>query len=346
MECEVIKIDEKDRWNEVVGSFAVMDVYYTNAYVRSFYKNGDGEAVLIYFHDMNTRAINVILKRDIAQTEKFKDVLKPESYYDIVTPYGYGGMLVEGDITNELETEYQRFCANQNIVSEFVRFHPLLKNQVHMQNICHVYKHGKTVAIDISDKKQMWNSFTSQNRNKIRKAMKNELTVHFGKEEWMLSKFMDIYTQTMKRDGASDYYYFGRSFFESVYQDLGDKMFFFYVKKEEEVIAMTIILLGQDIMHYHLSGSLAEYNKFAPVNLMLYQAALWGNEHGYHWFHLGGGLGAQEDSLFEFKKSFNRNETWDYYIGKKIWNTDMYRQLCDIAGIEADEKGYFPAYRA
>ena len=66
----------------------------------------------------------------------------------------------------------------------------------------------------------------------------------------------------------------------------------FYAEHEGEIIAMSIILYDNNIMHYHLSGAKYEYRPLAPTNLLLFEAALWGYKQGFKSFHLGGGLGS------------------------------------------------------
>ena len=97
-------------------------------------------------------------------------------------------------------------------------------------------------------------------------------------------------------------------------------------------------------MNYHLSGSLREYGSLAPGNLILYKAALWGWANGYKTFYLGGGVGAEEDGLFKFKRAFYKGEINHFFIGKKIYDQEKYSELLDMR--ELSENSYFPQYRA
>ena len=58
--------------DDIVRSFKTYDVYYLSGYARAFEQNGDEKAVLIYFEKEDTRAINVVMKRDIADCDEFK----------------------------------------------------------------------------------------------------------------------------------------------------------------------------------------------------------------------------------------------------------------------------------
>ena len=129
---EIINIDESDKWDSMVKSFSNYDVYYLSRYTKAFKLHGDGEPILIYYHDEEIRAINVVMIRDIAEDKRFKDKIESENLFDITTPYGYGGFIIEG-IPNDnnlkkINKEYSDCCRSKNIISEFVRFHPVLKN--------------------------------------------------------------------------------------------------------------------------------------------------------------------------------------------------------------------------
>jgi hypothetical protein len=77
------------------------------------------------------------------------------------------------------------------------------------------------------------------------------------------------------------------------------------------------------------------------------EAACWGCENGYTWFHLGGGLGSKEDNLFMFKKAFNKSSKTYFSIGKKIFDQEKYDKLLKLRfdNKEIGELNYFPEYR-
>ena len=124
----------------------------------------------------------------------------------------------------------------------------------------------------------------------------------------------------------------------------------FYAVLNGEIIAISIMLYANQQMHYHLCGSLIEYHHLAPSNLLLYKAALWGCEHGFKTFHLGGGVGSSEDNLYKFKAAFNRNSDYQFSIGKEIFDQGKYDELvaervARDSGFNQDSK-FFPLYRA
>ena len=105
-----------------------------------------------------------------------------------------------------------------------------------------------------------------------------------------------------------------------------------------------LLFFNNKTMHYHLSASKIEYRKLSPTNLMLYEIALFGCKNGYSSFHLGGGLGGKTDNLYKFKKSFNKNEDTNFYVGKIIYNEQKYEELA-LKSNNSDNLLFFPKYR-
>lgn len=102
-----ISIDEADRWDQIVRSFKQYDVYYLNGYAKTFQIHGDGEPSLFLYESDGLRCINVSIKRDIQQIDAFREVIPPATYFDLITPYGYGGFLFEGNLTANALLEFK-----------------------------------------------------------------------------------------------------------------------------------------------------------------------------------------------------------------------------------------------
>lgn len=331
-------------WDETVKSFAEYDVYYFSGYVKAFHIHGDGDPQLLYYEADGLKAIYVYMKRKTAI----------EGYYDSVTPYGYGGVLFDGDSSEQnlqaFWNAYVEKMKEEGIVDNFVRYHPVLANAVPMKQISTVIDLGKTIAFDLASPEVIWENIISKNRNMIRKAEKNGITIEHGKGMDLLDKFTEIYNATMDKDHAEDYYYFKRPFYESIDRDLQDNYEMFYAMYEGRPIAMSIMIFANGRLNYHLSGSDMEYRNLAPSNLLLYKAALWGYEHGCKTFHLGGGVGSGEDNLYKFKAAFNKNSDYQFSIGKEIFDQEKYDELVALRVKENPdfnpESKFFPLYRA
>ena len=175
---------------------------------------------------------------------------------------------------------YENWCIKNGIISEFVRFHPVLENYKYCENSYDVVALGNTVSMDLSSPEIIWSNIHSKNRNMIRKAKKNGISIYSGRYPEIYRVFREIYNGTMDKDNAEAYYYFGENFYESILNDLPQNAQVFYGVYEGKIIAASIMLAANGYMNYHLSGSIKEYSNMAPSNLLLYEAALWGNANG------------------------------------------------------------------
>ena len=250
---KIYSIKEAKKWDELVRTFADYDVYYLSGYVKAFQIHGDGEPQLFYYNsneDVNAkdgfRGIYVYMKRMTAI----------EGVYDSITPYGYGGFLIEGledensdQKSNEeklraLWAAYVQKMKKENIVDNFVRYHPVLANAVPMKACSDGIDLGKTVAMDLLSEGVIWTNIHSKNRNMIRKAEKNGIKIRHGRGLELFDEFIKIYNAIMDKDNAEEYYYFKPEFYKSIHEDLNDNYEMFWAEYEGKIIAMSIMIFA------------------------------------------------------------------------------------------------------
>ena len=349
----VFGLDDEVLWRDIVKSFARHDVYHLPEYTKAFRLHGDGEPQLIYYESGDTRAINVVMKRDIAEAAPFTGRLPEGAHYDFATPYGYGGFLVEGDCSkaamDRLNAAYTEYSLDSSVVSEFVRFHPLLNNQNGLEPLYQIIPMGRTITLDLSSPDVIMGNIRGVTRNRIRKAQSNHIVVENGWSPELLAQFYSIYTETMERTNAQPYYFFSPAFFECVHTTLKDNATMFYATIEGLIVAMELVLYCNGKIHTHLRASKREYHHLCPIPLTTYSVAIWGCENGYKEYHLGGGLGSAEDSLLRAKANFNVNSPTRFFTGRRIFDRDSYDDLLRLRNelCQTDPRpGFFPEYRA
>ncbi len=351
---EIIPINESEKWDYIVKSFANYDVYYLSGYIKAYQLHGDGEPQLYYYNSDGLRGICAVLKRDIADMDPFKGILSRAKYYDIITPYGYGGFLFEGNISPEtilsFHIRYTDFLQSKNIISEFVRFHPLLHNADILRDTTQITDLGNTISIDLRSTDEMWMNIRREHRNRIRKAEKCGVTIHHEKSWPIFEAFIKIYNETMSHDQAQSYYFFDKEFYASIHNDLYDNYEMFYATYQDKIISMSIMIYANNKMYYHFSGTDISFRYLSPSPLLLYKAACWGHSQGFHTFNLGGGVGSHDDSLYQFKKKFNKNSLNLFSIGKRIANPNIYYSLIkkrqELDPSFNPDNSFFPAYRS
>ena len=62
-------------------------------------------------------------------------------------------------------------------------------------------------------------------------------------------------------------------------------------------------------------------------------------------FVLGGGYGA-DDGIFLYKLALAPHGEYEFYIGRKIFDKDVYEALVNIREKESLNSGFFPLYRS
>ena len=329
---KVYTVDQADDWNQYVKSFCNWDVYYLCEYAVSLMLHGGGTPLLVCYEDVASRMCYVVMKRDIAEDARFRGSLGEKTYFDWETPYGYGGPLTEGMFSEDSQRafleELVSYCRRENIVSQFVRFHPLLNNQEEFAAVTENRYVHETVFMDTSSEERVFGNLDSKNRNMVRKARKAGVRI-VEKPIGDYQAFHTMYRETMRRHDAPETYLFDETYFEFLKNAFRDNAMILYAALGDKEISGAVFLHAQDNLHYHLSGTHFEYRNLAPGNLLLCEAAYWANRHGMSLLHLGGGL-SENDTLFGFKKQFSKNGRRRFYVGRTIFDPAAYTMLLDI----------------
>lgn len=321
-----------DKWDIYIKKIGenLLDIYYTKEYCR-LYEAENSKVYLFVFEEENNIGLYPVLLSKV-------NISGYEEYFDIETPYGYGGPIIkynDEEFKIKFEKEFNKYCLEKKIIAEFIRFHPLIHNEDLFQENIEIIHNRITVYVDLRKSiQEIWeNDIDSKNRNVIRKAEKNGLVVEEEKE---CKEFIDIYQRTMERVKADSYYYFDHEYYTKLLNNENAKLF--VVRFQGITIAAAIFIKYNRFLHYHLSGSLKDYLKYSPNNLLLWRAINYGKEQGCDLFHLGGGLTNNlDDNLYKFKKKFSKASS-DFYIGKRIHNKKIYDELINKWEIQNNKK--------
>ncbi len=325
-----------------------MDIYFEEKYGRLYEKIENGKVDIFEYKNELGSIRTMFIKREIPMK------IDNKTYYDLITPYGYGGPIIVDCIDNisrqKLVQEYYKsfktYCEANDIVSEFIRFHPILENHNDFKDIYNVQYMRKTLGTNLKDfDDPIQSEFSKKCRNVIRRALRNGITFKIEKNPDKIDEFKDIYYSTMDRNNASEYYYFDDEYFDNIINNFKENVILVKAIYEEKTIAAGLYFIFNKIIHEHLSGTLNEYLELSPAYILGYAVTLWGKENGYELIHHGGGRSnSEDDSLFKFKKKFAKNTEFDFYIGKKVWDIEVYNKLCELKGVNKNTE-FFPAYR-
>ena len=110
------------------------------------------------------------------------------------------------------------------------------------------------------------------------------------------------------------------------------------------MICGAIVVWSDGVIRNHLSATSESHIRLSPSKLLTDEISLLGRRLGMKYFHLGGGVGGKEDTLFNFKSAFS-----DLVLEDNIWcfvaDKDVYNYLVKEKNIKTNQD-HFPLYRA
>ena len=345
MGCIVeIPVSEKERWNQIVKSIKDHDVFYLNEYVTAFMHEDEcnGVPVLLYYENKDDRAINVVFKRDISKDHKFNGAIPRDTYFDLITPYGYGGFLGEIDDYKSLNEVYSKYCVNNKYICEFVRFELFSDYYQHYSGETESRTHNVVRSLDIPIN-TIWMDFKQKVRKNVKRANIYGLEIIIDVAGIYMDDFLRIYYGTMERSDAENSFYFKKPFFEELMSM--DNAVMFHVKFEEKIISTELVLYGANNCYSYLGGTDSEYFYTRANDFLKYEIIKWAKEKGLQNFVLGGGDGS-DDGIFQYKMNLAPHGIKDFYIGRKVFNQETYNQLVDLRSEENLNEQFFPLYRS
>jgi len=343
-------INKKDDWNYVLSKNfpELRDIYfeydYFNLYAKAFNAKSEG----LFWSDDNIKVFWTHLIRYIKKIGLYKDF----NYFDLVTPYGYGGPLIFKKTENEENVkkslkkffdEYIEIAKKNNYICEFIRFHPLLKNWEPFKELIDSIYLNDIIVLDLTqDYEDIWRNMAKKTRYYTKKALEEfeEIIVTDNPSDGEINDFVSLYSKTMDKNKAPRKYYFS---FDFIKKHFNFKTLLIYCKNKDNILGSSAMFIeGKWIMHYHLSST-NYYFKTSPSRAVLWTAIKRAKEKGLRWFHFGGGR-ATNDSLFDFKKGFSKNYL-PFYIGKIIFNEEIYNKLNALNPLSIENPNFFPLYR-
>jgi Acetyltransferase (GNAT) domain len=298
------------------------------------------------------------------------NTLNSDRVYDIISPYGYPGMLVSEAGQNP---SFIKKCLNiiygywqeKNICSAFLRLHPILNSYID-RSMCdrhefhnastpqaRLHQRGDVIICDLTnDKEQIWKQFRSSHRTKINKLKRSGFIVKMVPAQAYLDVFIDIYLETMSRVNATQAYYFTHDYFCQLLRVLGEGVQICIVEIDDRVIAASMITEFSGIVQYHLGGTRTEFLPYSPTTLVFDYTIEWAKQRNNRYFNLGGGLSGDRDSLYHFKAGFS-HQTKSFATLETIVDRHLYARLTSLRAeslgmttSELNNASFFPAYRS
>lgn len=346
---DILSADQTSRWQDQLARAGVSDVFFFPDYAQTFDNVDGGTPHLFAYQHGDCRLVYPFRLLPLPEAEPFADF---PGWCDVTSDYGYGGPVISvpdgkdpSDFILSAIREFDAFCAEKQVISEFCRFHPMLGNASYLSAYQPVFS-NQTVWADLTlPENEFLRQIRKGYRYDIRKAGRSGVEVEICNAETCVDPFHALYIQTMKDVDADSYYFFNKAFFRDTIRLLDKNAAAFLAHYQGKVIAGAFYIWGDEFLHYYFSGMNRDYSHVGANKVLLYNAMMWGREKGLKRLHLGGGVGSSDtDSLMRFKAGFSKLRA-DFHVAGRIHHQEVYQTLCERTGIDPDQEPFFPAYR-
>ena len=352
---------EQPGWGELLSSVP-HDVFHRAEYHRLSGFGHEGEPCLFAYREAAPGGGGVFLwpylKREIPGSP----------WHDVSSVYGYAGPVCRGGEGEGAAEEFaRRGCQallahwrESGVIAAFTRFHPLLANAGFAEALEFAgpgggsgrSPAGTTVSIDLTiPLEDQVRRYQKVLRQEIRKARESGFVTIEDQEFADAPSFVRLYRQTMERRNSRADYLIDEAWVEQFRAALGSHARLFVTKWNGQVAAALLAIEYAPFLHAHLTGINADLAAHSPLKILLDDIRIWGSQRGLSSFHLGGGLGGREDSLFQFKRRFSP-VTHPFQTGRWVLDRSRYEELerahrdnLAARGYRVGNDGFFPIYR-
>ena len=321
------------------------DVYHLPGY--GTVDAGPGETPMAFVHREGDSVFLLPLVLRPIPDSTLRDARSPYGYPGPISNVAAGGADGAAFWQRAVEALVATLCS-AGVISCFVRSNPLFDVPTDVLAAAgEVVTHGLTVAVDLTQTpEELWSATRSNHRRQINRARRDGVTV--GVDDWSrLPEFVAIYHETMKRVGATDFYFFDDAYFSALRAELPDNVHLIVAEHEGVSLAGGLFFACDGITQYHLGATRDDALSRQPMKLVQADAMIWARERGDRAFHLGGGLGGTDDPLFHFKAGFS---SWHlpFATWRVVTDPVAYARLTAERAPDVDVSDlvhFFPAYR-
>jgi serine/alanine adding enzyme len=175
---------------------------------------------------------------------------------------------------------------------------------------CCTKSHKSRMLLDLPESsKILWNSFRSKFRNKIKKPMKEGLTVQIGGEE-LIDDFYQVFLVNMRDLGSPVH---SKNLIENVILEFKQTAKIFIAYKNSQPMACSMAIGFKDILMNPWASSLKQYSTFRPNTLLYWSMLEYASDNGYRHFDFG--RSTVGEGTFNFKAEWGatpRTLHWQY----------------------------------
>ncbi len=179
--------------------------------------------------------------------------------YDILTPSGFSGPVVitckkgrKKDLIAAFDKSFGEYCHGNNIVAEYVRFSPWVKNAEDFGEVYDLSYKCPILCVDLQKKDFFNEEFSSNCRNHIRKAEKKGVQIKFDFTGETIDEFYRLYSLTAERDRFAEMNKRSREYISTIPKMCEGHFFIINAAVGEKIVSSAIFIHSDKYLHYHL----------------------------------------------------------------------------------------------
>lgn len=325
LQQELISVHDSSRWDDILSGLPHAPAH-TASYNLAMMKSSKRQTFLYV-----ARSDNFIAVCPVAKRFKYETI-------DLVTPYGFGGFIAQGDYRH-FEADFDRFMRQQQILSSYLAVHPVFCQSESVLSMCEKVSSAVYTLNLRKELPDLFSQLHKSQRYEIRKMQTAEVSI-LGSSDEAIEHLILLYRETLSRTQAAGVYYFDKQTLADI---LKSKLCLaLAAKKDGKIVAITMVIYNRHISDYFINASNDEGRDYTRV--LLWKAIEHLHHLGVDSLNLGGGV-KPNDNLEQFKGRFS-SERIEPYVLKRIYNENVYHAVCARANVDVSKTNYFPAYHA
>ncbi|MFW6061659.1 MAG: FemAB family XrtA/PEP-CTERM system-associated protein [Planctomycetota bacterium] len=178
-----------------------------------------------------------------------------------------------------------------------------------------------TMWLDLPEGRDaMWDQLKSKVRNKLRKAMKNDLEVQSGGGE-LTGEFYDVYSRNMRDLGSPPH---SRRFFDRLAELFPDEIRLYVARADGRPHAAALGLVNGRTWHLPWSSSDRRFRNYSANRLMYWTMLADAADGGCAWFDFG--RSTRDSGTHEFKREWGAEELqlhWQHLVAEGAAPPDL-----------------------
>lgn len=325
----VLTLASAARWDQALArTTGRSEPYYQAAFYAAAAGETEGRAECFVFEADGETAVYPYLRRRLAALP-FMEPSSPLS--DITGAYGYNGAMAStsDDIfARRFREAFGTYCRESGVITEFVRFHPLLGNAELFASDCTIQVANDNVAVDLRRPlSEIRETYAYNCRKNLRKAEREGVRAYIEEGNGAsFGDFLRIYRETMERVEAEPSFAYSDAFFEHLAEDLRPVPIFAYAEFGERVVSCELALRSDRIIYSFLGGTDPNAFSVRPNNALKDELIRWAQQHGCEWYLIGGGR-RPGDGIFNYKASFAPAGAIPFEVGVRVHDPLAYEQV-------------------